>query len=106
MPAPHVIESSVTSVIEQQLTGLSGLLFFNSTSSSTGSVSINLAFENGTDIDIAAVEVQNRISRAEPRLPQEVRDQGINVAKASARTSSWWWRSHRQRSARRSSTTS
>lgn len=57
-----VIESSVTSVIEQQLTGLNGLLFFNSTSSSTGSVSINLSFENGTNIDIAAVEVQNRIS--------------------------------------------
>ena len=51
-----VIESSVTTVIEQQMTGLRGLLFFNSSSSSSGSISINLAFENGTDVDIAAVE--------------------------------------------------
>ena len=80
----EVIESSVTTVIEQQLTGLNGLLFFSSTSSSSGSITINLSFENGTDIDIAAVEVQNRISRAEPRLPQQVREQGLTVAKAAA----------------------
>jgi multidrug efflux pump len=79
-----VVEKAITTVIEQQLTGLEGLLYFNSSSGATGGSSITLTFENGTDIDIAAVEVQNRVRRAEPRLPQAVRDQGISVAKASA----------------------
>ncbi len=80
----EVIESSVTSVIEQQLVGLEGLLYFNASSSSAGSAQISLAFENGTDIEIAAVQTQNRVARAEPRLPQEVRDQGVVVQKANA----------------------
>lgn len=79
-----VIESSVTQVIEQQLTGIEGLLYFSSTSSSTGSVQISLAFQNGTNLDIAAVEAQNRVSAAEPRLPQEVRNQGVQVRKANS----------------------
>ena len=79
-----VVEKAVTTVIEQQLTGLDGLLYFTSSSSATGGAGINLVFENGTDIDIAAVEVQNRVARAEPRLPQSVRDQGISVQKSSA----------------------
>ncbi|HET6546071.1 MAG TPA: multidrug efflux RND transporter permease subunit [Rhodanobacteraceae bacterium] len=80
----EVIESSVTQIIEQQLTGLEGLLYFSSSSSSTGTSSISLAFENGTDLDTAAVETQNRVSAAEPRLPQEVRDQGVRVRKANS----------------------
>jgi len=78
------VERVVTAVIEQQLTGIEGLLYFSSSSTASGSSSITLTFETGVDIDIAAVETQNRVRRAEPRLPQTVREQGINVAKAGA----------------------
>ena len=80
----EVLENSVTKVIEEQLTGLQGLLYFSSSSSSTGSVSITLNFVNGTDLDIAAVETQNRVARAEPRLPEEVRRNGVQVSKAGS----------------------
>lgn len=78
----EVLENSVTKVIEEQLTGLQGLLYFSSSSSSTGSVSITLNFVNGTDLDIAAVQTQNRVTRAEPRLPEEVRRNGVQVSKS------------------------
>jgi multidrug efflux pump len=78
------VERTVTQVIEQQLTGLDGLLYFTSTSSSDGSVSITLTFETGTDPDIAAVQTQNRVTLAEPRLPVEVIQQGITTAKSTA----------------------
>ncbi len=80
----EVLENSVTKVIEEQLTGLQGLLYFSSSSSSTGSVSITLNFVNGTDLDIAAVQTQNRVARAEPRLPEEVRRNGIQVSKSGS----------------------
>ncbi|MEN6539279.1 MAG: efflux RND transporter permease subunit [Mizugakiibacter sp.] len=80
----QVIEQSVTSVIEQQLTGLDGLLYFSSTSSQSGQAQITVTFQNGTDLDIAAVQVQNQVDRAMPRLPQEVQQQGVRVQKASA----------------------
>ena len=78
------VERAVTAVIEQQLTGLEGLSYFESNSNANGGVSITLTFANGTDVDIAAVETQNRVRRAEPRLPQAVREQGINVQKAGS----------------------
>lgn len=67
----ETLENSVTQVIEQQLTGLDNLLYFSSTSSSDGSVSINVTFEQGTDPDTAQVQVQNKIQQAESRLPSE-----------------------------------
>ncbi|WP_097461397.1 efflux RND transporter permease subunit [Mangrovitalea sediminis] len=79
-----VVEKTVTSVIEQQLTGIDNLLYFDSTSRSNGSVQITLTFENGTDPDIAAVQVQNRVSVAQPRLPSEVVQSGIKVAKSNS----------------------
>ncbi len=79
----EVVEKTVTSVIEQQLTSVDNLLYFTSTSRSNGSASITLTFESGTDPDIAAVQVQNRLSVAEARLPQEVVQNGITVAKAN-----------------------
>jgi multidrug efflux pump len=79
----EVIEKTVTSVIEQQLTGVDNLLYFNSTSRSNGTVQITLTFVSGTDPDIAQVQVQNRLSIAQPRLPQEVVQNGITVAKAN-----------------------
>jgi multidrug efflux pump len=78
------VESSVTQVIEQQLTGIDRLLYFTSNSSSDGSSQITLTFESGTDADIAAVQTQNRVTLAEPRLPTDVTQQGIRIAKASA----------------------
>ena len=80
----EVLENSVTKVIEEQLTGLQGLLYFSSSSSSTGSVSVTLNFVNGTNLDIAAVQTQNRVARAEPRLPEEVRRNGIQVSKSGS----------------------
>ncbi|HRX71627.1 MAG TPA: multidrug efflux RND transporter permease subunit [Candidatus Competibacteraceae bacterium] len=79
----EVVEKTVTSVIEQQLTGVDNLIYFDSTSRSNGSVQITLTFLNGTDPDIAAVQVQNRLSVASPRLPEEVVRNGIIVAKAN-----------------------
>ena len=78
------VESTVTQVIEQQLTGIDNLLYFTSTSASDGSAQITLTFENGANPDIAAVQTQNRVSLAEPRLPAEVTQQGIRIAKSSA----------------------
>jgi multidrug efflux pump len=78
------VEATVTQVIEQQLTGIDNLLYFTSTSGSDGSSQITLTFETGTNADIAAVQTQNRVTLAEPRLPAEVTAQGIRIAKASA----------------------
>jgi multidrug efflux pump len=79
----EVIEKTVTSVIEQQLTGVDNLLYFDSTSRSNGTAQITLTFISGTDPDIAQVQVQNRLSIAQPRLPQEVLQNGITVSKAN-----------------------
>jgi multidrug efflux pump len=78
------VETTVTQVIEQQLTGLDHLLYFTSQSASDGSSAITLTFATGTDADIAAVQTQNRVTLAEPRLPAEVNQQGIRIAKVSA----------------------
>ena len=78
------VESTVTQIIEQQLTGIDHLLYFTSSSGSDGSSQITLTFENGTDPDIAAVQTQNRVTLATPRLPTEVNAQGIRIDKANA----------------------
>ena len=79
----QAVENSVTQIIEQQMTGLDGLDYVNSTSSSDGSASITLAFRPGTDPDIAQVQVQNKLSLATPFLPEQVQRQGVTVSKAS-----------------------
>ncbi len=76
-------EKSVTQVIEQQLSGIDHLLYFSSSSSASGSSNITLTFESGTDPDIAQVQVQNKVSQATPRLPAEVTQQGVVVAKSN-----------------------
>src|SRR5215831_10651482 len=78
------VETTVTQVIEQQLTGIDNLLYFTSQSASDGSCTITLTFESGTNPDIAAVQTQNRVSLAQPRLPAEVNQQGIRIAKVAA----------------------
>jgi multidrug efflux pump len=77
------MESTVTQVIEQQLTGLDNLLYFTSTSNSNGTATITLSFATGTNQDIAEVQVQNKVALAQPLLPTEVTQQGVVVAKAS-----------------------
>jgi multidrug efflux pump len=77
------LENSVTQVIEQQLTGIDGLLYFSSSSSSRGSVSISATFTKGTDPDIAQVQVQNKVQQALSRLPAQVQQQGITVTKSN-----------------------
>ncbi len=76
-------ERAVTQVIEQQLTGIDNLEYFSSSSSASGGASITLTFRPGTDPDIAQVQVQNKVSLATPRLPTEVIQQGVVVAKNS-----------------------
>jgi len=76
-------EKAVTQVIEQQLTGIDNLVYFSS-SSSAGRASITLTFAPGTDPDIAQVQVQNKVALATPRLPSEVVQQGVVVAKANS----------------------
>lgn len=74
-------QKTVVQVIEQQLNGIDNLRYIESNSNSDGSVSIIVTFEQGTDPDIAQVQVQNKVSLAEPQLPTEVTEQGIRVAK-------------------------
>ncbi|KWO42497.1 multidrug transporter [Burkholderia sp. MSMB1459WGS] len=77
------MESTVTQVIEQQLTGIDNLLYFSSASNSNGTVTITLSFQTGTNPDIAEVQVQNKVNLAQPLLPAQVTQQGVVVAKAS-----------------------
>ena len=77
-------EDSVTQIIEQNMKGLDGLLYMSATSDSDGSVQVTLTFENGTNPDIAQVQVQNKLQLATPLLPQIVQQQGINVVKSSS----------------------
>jgi multidrug efflux pump len=79
----ETLESSVTQVIEQQLTGIDGLIYFQSTSNATGTSQINVTFERSIDADIAQVQVQNKVQQALPRLPQAVQQQGLVVTKAN-----------------------
>lgn len=73
------VSKVVAAPIEDQLSGIDGLMYFNSSSSSNGSTSIRATFEVGTDIDMAMVEVNNRVKMVEPRLPEEVRRNGVSV---------------------------
>ncbi|MEE4094037.1 efflux RND transporter permease subunit [Pseudomonas viridiflava] len=77
------LEDTVTQVIEQKMKGLDRLSYIASTSESSGSVTITLTFENGTDADTAQVQVQNKLTLATPLLPSEVQQQGVQVVKSS-----------------------
>jgi hydrophobe/amphiphile efflux-1 (HAE1) family protein len=77
------VQSTVTQVIEQQLSAIDHLLYFGSESDADGSMTITLYFEQGTNPDIAQVQVQNKLQLATPLLPIEVQQQGLRVAKAT-----------------------
>ncbi|ETX27929.1 efflux RND transporter permease subunit [Roseivivax isoporae] len=80
----ETVANTVTEVIEQNMTGLDGLRYISSSSTSAGSTSITLTFETGTDPDIAQVQVQNKLAQATPLLPETVQRQGVQVEKSSA----------------------
>jgi len=77
------LESSVTQVIEQQLTGIDGMIYFQATSNSAGQVTVTVTFNKGINPDIAQVQVQNKVQQALPRLPQQVQQQGLVVTKSN-----------------------
>src|ERR1700744_5648706 len=77
------VQSTVVQVIEQQLSGIDNLLYFSSESDKDGSMTITLSFAQGTNPDIAQVQVQNKLQLATPLLPTEVQLQGIRVAKST-----------------------
>ncbi|RZJ06618.1 MAG: multidrug efflux RND transporter permease subunit, partial [Acidovorax sp.] len=78
----QTLEDSVLSVIEREMNGSPGLLYMESVAQADGSGSITLSFQPGTNSDLAQVDVQNRLSRATPRLPSVVTQQGVRVDKA------------------------
>lgn len=79
----ETLVQTVAAPIEEQINGVEGMLYLGSTSSSNGVVQITATFEIGTDVELAATEVANRVRIAEPRLPEEVRRNGVTVQKRS-----------------------
>ncbi|WP_196778324.1 efflux RND transporter permease subunit [Malaciobacter halophilus] len=79
----QVVETSVTTPIEEQLNGIEGMIYMDSTSSSDGKATINLYFESGYDLDVAAIDVQNRVALATPILPDSVKQRGVTTKKKS-----------------------
>ncbi len=79
----NVVASTVVTPIEQQINGVENMLYMSSNSTADGRFSISVSFELGTNLDIAQVQVQNRVAIAQPRLPADVRNIGVTVTKAS-----------------------
>ncbi len=78
-----VIASTVVAPIEEQINGVENMLYMSSNSNGDGRFTIQVTFDIGTNLDIAQVQVQNRVGIAAPRLPQDVRQIGVNVVKSS-----------------------
>jgi HAE1 family hydrophobic/amphiphilic exporter-1 len=80
----QTVESAVTIPLEQQINGVQGMHYISSTSSNDGTSQIQITFQTGYSLDIAAVDVQNRVSAATGRLPQVVNNTGITISKANS----------------------
>ncbi len=80
----QVIAETVAAPLEQQINGVEGMLYMRSSSTSSGTLNLTITFATGTNPDQAAIDVNNRIQRAEPLLPEEVRRQGVTVAQRSS----------------------
>ena len=78
----QTVDESVTSLIEQEMNGAENMLYIESQSQADGQSSVNVTFRNGTNPELAAVDVQNRLKRIEARLPQAVVQQGVTVTRA------------------------
>ncbi len=81
--SPQVIADTVATPLEQEINGVEDMLYMSSQSTSDGAMSLTITFEQGTDLDTAQVLVQNRIAKAEPKLPEEVRRLGVIAQKSS-----------------------
>jgi len=79
----QAVEESVTTPLEQAVNGVDGLIYLSSTSANSGQSSMSATFQVGYDVDVAAIDVLNRVNRARPSLPQAVRDVGVTIRKAS-----------------------
>ena len=79
----EVVADTVAAPLEAEMNGLEHMLYFSSDSNDNGSYTLTITFESGADSDIAQVNVQNAVKRAEPRLPTEVKQLGVNVIKRS-----------------------
>ncbi|MEB7597662.1 multidrug efflux RND transporter permease subunit [Raoultella terrigena] len=82
--SPDVMNTSVVSLIEREISAVDNLLYFESSSDTTGMASITVTFKPGTDIKLAQMDLQNQIKIVEARLPQAVRQNGINVEAANS----------------------
>src|SRR6476619_6907414 len=80
---PRVISEAVATPLEEQINGVENMLYMNSQATSDGVLTLTVTFRVGTDPDLAQVQVQNRVSQALPRLPEEVRQVGVTTVKSS-----------------------
>ena len=80
----RVVESAVTIPLEEQINGVEGMRYISSTSSNDGTSQITTTFRTGYDLNIAAVDVQNRVASAQGRLPQAVKNTGVTITKANS----------------------
>src|SRR3954452_15781569 len=79
----ELVETAVTTPLEQQINGVEGMRYITSTSGNDGTSNVSVVFELWRNQDIASVDVQNRVAIAEPRLPSAVRQLGVTVTKSS-----------------------
>src|SRR6476660_4132015 len=80
---PRVLAEAVATPLEEQINGVENMLYMSSQATSDGVLTLTVTFKIGTDVDLAQVQVQNRVSQALPRLPEEVRTQGVTTVKSS-----------------------
>ena len=80
---PRTLSETVATPLEEQINGVENMLYMASTATSDGVLTLTVTFRVGTDVDLAQVQVQNRVSQALPRLPEEVRQLGVTTVKSS-----------------------
>src|SRR5947207_10661243 len=80
---PRVLAEAVATPLEEQINGVENMLYLSSQATADGVLTLTVTFRVGTDVDLAQVQVQNRVSQALPRLPEEVRQLGVTTVKSS-----------------------